>query len=398
MNELLLNLYGCPTTPDRWRPTLDQLCDLVSVRSAVVQVLDYRGGRLRPICDYRDSYSLAHRDEHDRVLNNDSNPRLRLGRPASAPGQSNVVRDEQSFLPGSPELNEIRRRRQALQFGAHMGGIVDLAEGRTMALVLHRSAEDSRPLGEDAENLVSALLPHLRQTLNLSGQFAASALKSRFLAEAGEMLGVGILLCDDEGRMSWANTAAQAILARSTAVCGRGGRIRATRSGESQPFQDLLAEASASADGHRSEPFQLTLGRSDETATVQVLAVGVPGDDQQGLGGAGGVVLLLCEPGRPLDISPDSVADLFGMSAAEARLTASLCNGSSLRDYATQRGISEGTARIQLKRALAKMGAPRQAELVRRVCTSLAASLATQYGRFTVVGGAASKALRNPIC
>ena len=105
---------------------------------------------------------------------------------------------------------------------------------------------------------------------------------------------------------------------------------------------------------------------------VQVVAVGARPNPPGGLGaGPSGMLLLLRQPGRPPKISPESVAQLFGLSTAEACLTAALCEGLSLTDYAAAKGISVGTARIQLKRALAKTQSHRQSELVRRVCASL---------------------------
>lgn len=370
MHELLLDLYACSSAPDRWPALLDRLCDHMQLRSAVVQLLEHEGDRSRPLWSMRDSYSLAHQREHDRVLNNDTNPRLRVVGGAGLAGRTIIDRDEELFPAGSAELEEIQRRRRALRFGANMGGVIQLGSGRILALVLHRSAEDDREMGEVEETQVRQLLPHVRQALELGDQLGAAALKADVLMDAGDRLGVGMVLCDGAGQVGWANPAARSILAASTAVREVAGRLRPVAPSDVVPFRALLDQAVGMPPDH---PLQLTLGRADPETAVQVLAVGA----QAALwfGDARAVVLLLCEPGRPLNLSPAAVAQLFGLSAAEARLTASLCDGLSLGDYARQRGISEGTARIQLKRALAKTGSPRQAELVRRVCASLAVCL-----------------------
>jgi DNA-binding CsgD family transcriptional regulator len=54
----------------------------------------------------------------------------------------------------------------------------------------------------------------------------------------------------------------------------------------------------------------------------------------------------------------------LGLSSAEAQLAAALAQGTSLKTYAEASGITEGTARVQLKSVFARTGTHRQAELV----------------------------------
>jgi DNA-binding CsgD family transcriptional regulator len=62
----------------------------------------------------------------------------------------------------------------------------------------------------------------------------------------------------------------------------------------------------------------------------------------------------------------------FGLSPAQARLTAQLFAGESVREAADRLGITEGSARQYLKRIFAKTGAKRQTDLIRVVGETLA--------------------------
>ena len=66
---------------------------------------------------------------------------------------------------------------------------------------------------------------------------------------------------------------------------------------------------------------------------------------------------------------PDTEAlrTFYGLTPAEAELTALLSRGLSLDEAADRRGVSRNTARGQLKRIFAKTRTNRQAELVRMV-------------------------------
>lgn len=74
---------------------------------------------------------------------------------------------------------------------------------------------------------------------------------------------------------------------------------------------------------------------------------------------------------QPLDArrvaTAQQLMELFGLSAAEARLARALARGESLEYYASAQGIRIPTARSQLRSAFAKTATDRQAELVRLV-------------------------------
>lgn len=59
--------------------------------------------------------------------------------------------------------------------------------------------------------------------------------------------------------------------------------------------------------------------------------------------------------------------DQFGLTPAEAAVSAALCEGASLRAIAEARGAAITTVRNQVKSVMAKAGVRRQSELVARL-------------------------------
>ena len=65
------------------------------------------------------------------------------------------------------------------------------------------------------------------------------------------------------------------------------------------------------------------------------------------------------------------LADEFGLTPAEAAVSAMLCTGANLRDIAAVRGAAVATVRNQVKSVMAKAGVRRQPELVARLLAYL---------------------------
>ena len=76
------------------------------------------------------------------------------------------------------------------------------------------------------------------------------------------------------------------------------------------------------------------------------------------------VIVLAAAPDDRLPSELD-LAELFGLSRAETRLAKALLQGGQLRDIAADTGLRITTLRTQLSSLLKKVGAERQADLIR---------------------------------
>jgi DNA-binding CsgD family transcriptional regulator len=75
-------------------------------------------------------------------------------------------------------------------------------------------------------------------------------------------------------------------------------------------------------------------------------------------------MIIIVDPARYVPSEKD-LADLFGLSPAEARVAAALMAGKSLADIAAASGVQITTVRTQLRSTLRKVGVKRQFDLVR---------------------------------
>lgn len=145
-----------------------------------------------------------------------------------------------------------------------------------------------------------------------------------------------------DGQLSCADAAAQARFASAFKETAEAGRTT-----------NVLLHAS----GAPGERFCLTFTRTQ----------GQLSDGSEGAGQAADVLCLAASLDGRRVATVRQLMELFGLSAAEARLARSICHGESVEDYARDQGVRLPTVRTQLSSIFNKTGCRRQAGLVRLI-------------------------------
>jgi len=372
LSTLLLNLYDCPGNAGRWPQVLDGIRERLGVRSAAVQILSTATPRVTVRWVARDSESQANRGHHDPFIAGDQNPRLRVAPPRSSFSKL-FMRDNDYFQAGSSELAHLHQRLADLGLGSCLSAGVCLSSQESLVLVLHRDLKDRGRFSRQDEALVSAVMPHMRQAVSLSDQLQAARGHNDGLRQAINRLSCGLVLCDAEARPSWANQAAERAFRDQDALWLTQGRLTGASTAQTQALRRTIAEAAQDARAPRSREQCLALKARDGSG-LQVLVVALEREvSVEPRAGSSEVLVMFSSAGAVPVLAPTLVGALFALSPAESRLAVALCEGRTVNEYAATHGVSVGTARFQLKQVLAKTQAPRQSELVRRVCTSVVA-------------------------
>ena len=111
----------------------------------------------------------------------------------------------------------------------------------------------------------------------------------------------------------------------------------------------------------------MTLRRLSSGGRLGLQAIPV-GDAEADFGGRRvAALVLVVDPARPLRIDPGRVAQMFGLTPAEARAAALLAAGNSVHEIVALAGWQEGYVRWLLSQINKKHGLSGQMELVRRV-------------------------------
>lgn len=244
-----------------------------------------------------------------------------------------------------------------------------------VAVVLERTERTYSGLGlshgidnqdelDDQKELFRLLVPHIRRALDKGRQLShhGGMAASEPLA-ALDLLNTAILLLNAEGQVQWSNRLATA-LARNGDGFGldKEGRPRGIDAAVTARLRTLTQRTglhALSAGGTVVLPRDG--GQAPLTATVTRLA---PTLTPAMTLGAGGMMMLVTDPDRTRRTSLDWMAQHFGLTPAERRLTEALVSTLRLDAAADHLGITIGTARTRLKQIMAKTDCRRQAELI----------------------------------
>jgi DNA-binding CsgD family transcriptional regulator len=377
-DTLLLNLYGSIEQEGRWLAVLDLLRERLGVQSAVAQVLSSARPCLQQVWTARDSLSLQHAKEHDSWANSGANPRFHRRPPRRS--DSGIGSDFRSLDLSDREHASMREGLARCGVGPGFWVGFGLTETSHFSLVFHRAPGDDRDVDAGEEAVLQSLLPHLRQAVRLWLDTAETARRVRALEQAVRATDLAMVACDRAMRVAWHNPMAESLLAGNPHLTMRGGMLAAPAVPDNAALRALVADAAS------GQADVLALGSSgDDPLHVRAVA----GANQAGIGASIGagigasigaglagsardeVLLLIAAPERRTQAAPADLARLFRLTGAEAQLAAALAAGTTLSDYAARRGITVGTARIQLKQLFGKTGTGRQADLVRLVLHSL---------------------------
>lgn len=228
-------------------------------------------------------------------------------------------------------------------------------QGGYCVLSLQRGRR-GEPFSETEVAMVQPLVPHLRRVL---GMRAVLAIKNRLAAEALSLAAYATLVTDPSGRLLMASPQGERLLGPAGPLAIVNGRLRARRPASDSRLQDLLHTAGCGVDDHGGAMWLPVA----EAQSLRLVAT--PWRE----GGRRRVVILIDGDETPDPSTAQLLADLYGLSAAEARTAAALAQGQSPAEIAEDRGVSLATVRTQIHQALGKCEVRSITELVRLAMT-----------------------------
>lgn len=236
-------------------------------------------------------------------------------------------------------------------------------------LSLQRAVGQPAFTREELNRLLPAL-PHIQRAIAIRARLQAAARDATLGKRLLDSLQLPIMVAQADGRVLMVNARAEGVMTRHPRLAVRGGALQLRGSGATT-LQQLLRDA-CGASGPAVAGSMKLWTPSHELA-LQIVVTPLPARLQQVHEWGRPLALVMLEdPGAP-DVQPDAaLRQIYGLTAAQARVAALLARGAAPADIAQQLGVSIFTVRAHLKSVFEKTGARRQLDLMRELAPILA--------------------------
>ena len=354
MADLLELVYEAAVPEGSWMSVLEGL--RVRLGGTVgLHEFDLDGGRgtVNLIVGLPPDAALAYRDHFSAL-----NPWMHQARRTFQPGE--IVVSSQIFpdraLRRTEFFNDLLVHHDLFR---SLGGVIQRERTKVLSVTNVRSEASGDYRKEEREGL-RQLLPHLQRAWRLGARLAEAEACRAAVLHSLDRLAIGVLLLDGAGLLLTANRAGRRILDARDGLACQGTELRAATPAASRRLRDAVTAAAALVPMVTSS---LPLHRPSGACAYVARASAVPAS-LRGEPGRPAVILFVSEPDKGPVGDPCLLAELYGLTPAEARLAVALAAGEDLRAIGARLGVSPNTVRTQLRHVFEKTGTGRQAELV----------------------------------
>ncbi|MFT0860910.1 helix-turn-helix transcriptional regulator [Ancylobacter sp. G4_0304] len=248
--------------------------------------------------------------------------------------------------------------------GWNMAAIIHSDFGAPTGLLVQRSREKG-PYTRAEMDALQRLSRHVEQSLRISARLVDGQSLNDTLARTLDSMDRPTFILDPDLRPVHINRQALGLMGRY--FTEEDGRLLPVAEHQRAAFTAAVRSALADAEPQKEGPQPITLTMATGEAPLVAWILPLVGASADRLGNAPPgerVVVLVQTLHAERSIDPTVIRNVFGLTLGEARLAAQLGAGHSVRRAAAELGITEGTARVVLKRVFQKMGVQRQSQLV----------------------------------
>jgi DNA-binding CsgD family transcriptional regulator len=247
----------------------------------------------------------------------------------------------------------------------HIAGGVFLKERGRIGVIRVLRARGARRFGVQERGVLEGLLPHLKRAVAVQDRLAELSEGQRISETLLDRWTTGAILLDENGRVMWANERARSLVRGGEGLhLDRRGCIVAAHPEDDCVLRRLVATAAAEGETDVGGG-ALTLRRPGGRRPLSAMVTPIRAVNGLATSPSARVALLVTDPDAEVLKPVVAVQRHLGITPAEARLALALGQGRSVAQAALELGISEATARTQVKSILAKTGTHRQTELVK---------------------------------
>lgn len=373
--DFIDTIYDAAYAPEGWAPVMERLADMVGGDSgwlSQINVRDGSGGHLNdPVARIDEIWPRRYLDyfasRNPIAIAKDADTYLRDWVPIIVTHDDQIRRDD---LVQTEFFNDFLRPQDVSS-----AMMIRLARFGAETATININCSFRRGRFDPADvALARQFQPHLIRAFKLGRRLSEARAIDGGAASLFEQSSHGLFLVDGQGRIRRLNPVAESLLAEAGGLCSAGGRLSARQAESARRLAGLIAAAAA------ADPSERTGGALALPTPTRALPLSVtvsPIRAERAWSYHVGPSVMVCVADLDSGAAPTEaqVRQLFGLTAAEARLALALCRGRSPRQAAADFGVSYQTVRSQLTRIFDKTRTHRQADLAHLLSRAAAGGL-----------------------
>lgn len=226
-----------------------------------------------------------------------------------------------------------------------------------------------KPPGKQTLDLVTFMIPHLQSALHLRRRLVDLKTQSSSLEAALDLVEYGIILSDSQRHVLRANRAAEDLLRKADGLSARNGMLEVLSKHESAQLNALIEQCANTAQGKGTGSGGSML-ISRQAARPLTVAIAPLRNFEEPNAANAVVAVFVYDPNSRVKLPAEVLERGYGLTSAEARLALILVEGKTLKDAASECGVTHNTVRSQLQSIFLKTGVRHQGELIRLLLRS----------------------------
>jgi DNA-binding CsgD family transcriptional regulator len=361
IDALALRFYDAAADPALFAGLMADICEYLRFSGGTFMVWDHASNRflLNGTFGADESYARLYEDHYGAI---DPRQALVMTKPVGLIVRCHEYFDD-AFVSGNEVYNDCM-----IPMGARYIAATRLTPDAEVSAFLNFGRTTRMgPVDDATAQAIARLLPHATRAAKLSQRFFQLQQAADRIEAALDRVDWGVLITDATGRVMTANWAAEECLRGGDGLSTVQGRLTAAVSRDQARLGVLIQGAANASDTFGGA---LAIERPSRRRPLNLLVAPLP--LQWGAlrhTRLGSVMITIADPETAAAPSASVLASLYGLSARESVVAMALADGLSIEQIAESQHRSRETIRGQVKSALSKTGASRQAELVRLVLT-----------------------------
>jgi DNA-binding CsgD family transcriptional regulator/PAS domain-containing protein len=362
VRQLIRSIYECAVDANLWPRFVESFSQALD-HAWVVMALRHAGNQDGDIVTLHgiDPAWMKRYEEYYIRLDVRGKRARHLWKPGSLVRREQVIGDAE--LQKTEFYHDYLRPQQ--RFYSVAGLLAQEGSATSLFDVGHTGA---KPVTEDELALLGELVPHWQTAARLHHRIAGLETRLEYASAALDRLPRALIVTDSSGRILHMNRRAEALLKSNSGLSAAADGLRAGSSHQTARLREFIARTASTVAGNGQHPGGvMQLPRvSHPPLKLQIAPLA---SSSGPVGRRASVAIFIAEPEPTAKPDPALLGALLDLSPAEARLTAAIASGGTIRQFAEQAGVSLNTTRTLLKRVFSKTGVSRQAELVRLALT-----------------------------